>query len=97
MVARGSGRAGAREASASALFPGPLLPACSQVHPKLPAPRLVFLSTQTRLCAAPNLWGSPFPTDKVLTHQLDPREGLYFNTEALEPGLLGSNSDLTTP
>lgn len=34
---------------------------CSRGDPTLCAPRLVFLSILTGLCAAPNLWGCPFP------------------------------------
>lgn len=34
---------------------------CSWVDPKLSAPRLIFLSILTGLCAAPYLWGCPFP------------------------------------
>lgn len=57
LVGRGHGRAGVTEGSVSALPSALLLPAPLCVNPKLPAPTLTFLSPQTGLCTAPNLWG----------------------------------------
>ena len=47
----------AEQVSVSALPSALLPPAPLCVNPKLPAPRLTFLSPQTGLCTAPNLWG----------------------------------------
>lgn len=54
--------------------PPPFSQPCGcQVYPKLPAPNFVCPSTQVGLCAVPNLWGCPFPRDKVLAPQFSPR------------------------
>ena len=66
--------------------PSPTAASTHGVSSKLPAPRLAFLSPQTRLFAAPNLRGCPFPTRGSLLSPILERGCSKFNTEALESG-----------
>ena len=66
--------------------PSPTAASTHGVPSKLPAPRLAFLSPQTGLFAAPNLWGCPFPTRGSLLSPTLERGCSKFNTEALESG-----------
>ena len=76
-----------RHGSASpGLSPSPTTASTHGVSSKLPAPRLAFLSPQTRLFAAPNLWGCPFPTRGSLLSPTLERGCSKFNAEALESG-----------